>query len=327
MNIYDIARMADVSIATVSRVLNKSGKVRSDTREKVNKIIRESGFVPSHSRNGIKSRLIGIMAASGSIPAVERNIELLVTLLEKNNFSCIISRCDTDIHMRRKCIEKFLSLKADAIMIDGTFFLDTAAGSDTFLSELKKTPVMIINGFISHPNVSSTICNTAEMLQNVTHSYLRKKNVLPLFLFSDMSAYSIELLDAYKNALLLCNNEPEARHMHLCRDYIHVKEFLDTLYIENNFPNLIICSNDLTALMCLRYFHENGISCPGDSELICCSGSCLPEYAVPPVSCIYMRNELICNTAVNSLKGILSNTEMPTHNIIPAEYIKRESTN
>ena len=46
-NIYDIARMAGVSIATVSRVLNNSGKVSEKTRRKVEEIIREIDYTPN----------------------------------------------------------------------------------------------------------------------------------------------------------------------------------------------------------------------------------------------------------------------------------------
>ena len=45
--IYDVAGMARVSMATVSRVLNNPDKVNSKTKDKVLKIIDELGYVPN----------------------------------------------------------------------------------------------------------------------------------------------------------------------------------------------------------------------------------------------------------------------------------------
>lgn len=43
----DIAKMAGVSIATVSRVINKSGKVAKETEEKILQIMKENNYVPN----------------------------------------------------------------------------------------------------------------------------------------------------------------------------------------------------------------------------------------------------------------------------------------
>ncbi len=47
MNIYDIARLSGVSIATVSRVVNDSPKVSDKTKEKVRKVMEENNYTPN----------------------------------------------------------------------------------------------------------------------------------------------------------------------------------------------------------------------------------------------------------------------------------------
>ncbi|MDD3820431.1 MAG: LacI family DNA-binding transcriptional regulator, partial [Spirochaetales bacterium] len=64
MNIYDIASKAGVSVATVSRVLNNSPRVSQKSKEKVQRIMDEEGYVPNIfarglSLNSVKS--IGIL--------------------------------------------------------------------------------------------------------------------------------------------------------------------------------------------------------------------------------------------------------------------------
>ena len=56
MNIYDIAKKANVSVATVSRVINRNGPVKESTRKKVEKAIAESHYTPSAIARSLSSR-------------------------------------------------------------------------------------------------------------------------------------------------------------------------------------------------------------------------------------------------------------------------------
>lgn len=77
MNIYDIAKKANVSPATVSRVLNGNQSVREKTRKKVQQIIDESNYVPNS------------LARSLSVGDI-RNIAFLAPDIENSFFSKIL---------------------------------------------------------------------------------------------------------------------------------------------------------------------------------------------------------------------------------------------
>ena len=67
MNIYDIANMAGVSIATVSRVINGSDKVTDKTRQKVMHVIEDVGYTPNIFAQGMIAgsiRTVGILVPS-----------------------------------------------------------------------------------------------------------------------------------------------------------------------------------------------------------------------------------------------------------------------
>ena len=68
--VYDVARLAGVSTATVSRVMRGSDLVRADTRERVLAVIDEVGFVPDASAQGLSRRrkeIIGLVALERGI--------------------------------------------------------------------------------------------------------------------------------------------------------------------------------------------------------------------------------------------------------------------
>ena len=327
MNIYDIAEKAGVSIATISRVLNGNGKVHPRTKEKILKIIKETGFVPTKNRNTSKSRTIAIVCSSFKNPTVSENVEMLSRLIEKNNFRCMLSFCDSDIHDKRKTIERLVEHKVDAIIIDGISFLDPVSDNNSYiLSPVNRTPVMVINGVINHPKAYSIICDMEDALRNLVTSYIKKGTSDILFLFNDMWSYSINLLECFKNIYSLNNVEADINYTHMCKDYTQLKEYLMKLDTMAMRPKLIICSTDLLAVYCMKYFREAGITCPNEIELISCGGSEYVNYCTPSVSSIHGRNELMCTTAVNSLIGILNNTEVPSKTILSAEFVKKEST-
>lgn len=57
--IYDVAREAGVSIATVSKVLNKSGRISVNTREKVGRVMAELNYQPSMVASALTNRRTG----------------------------------------------------------------------------------------------------------------------------------------------------------------------------------------------------------------------------------------------------------------------------
>lgn len=72
VSIKDIAKIANVSIATVSNVINGTGRVSSETASKVNKVIRELQFVPSASARSLKDKNSHLIAVV--VPFIEKGI-------------------------------------------------------------------------------------------------------------------------------------------------------------------------------------------------------------------------------------------------------------
>src|SRR5713101_3381364 len=73
LTILDIARLAGVSTATVSRVLNQKQDVDPKTRERILRIMEEQGFVPNIAASGLagrRSRLLGALVPSLTWPLV-----------------------------------------------------------------------------------------------------------------------------------------------------------------------------------------------------------------------------------------------------------------
>ena len=120
ISIKEIAKMANVSVATVSRVINNNGRFSKETKEKVEALIKEYGYttnIAAKSLRTSKSKTIGLI-----VPNIDNAwFSQLALAIEKqffdNNYSVFICNTSQD---EKKEVAYFKSL--DSKMVDGIIF-------------------------------------------------------------------------------------------------------------------------------------------------------------------------------------------------------------
>ncbi len=118
--IDDIARLAGVSKATVSRVLNHKPDVDPTTRERILRIVEEQGFVPSITASGLaggQSRLIGVLVPSFTWPFIPDVMRGISEVIGFTQYEIILYSINDRIrghdyeHEHRQVIDRILSTK------------------------------------------------------------------------------------------------------------------------------------------------------------------------------------------------------------------------
>jgi len=97
LTIMDIARLAGVSKKTVSRVINHSGLVKDDTREKVLKIVEEHGFRPDPQARALALRRSYLVALLSDQPNPQYVVDIqsgILDALEATSYQLVIRPCD-----------------------------------------------------------------------------------------------------------------------------------------------------------------------------------------------------------------------------------------
>ncbi|QKJ86440.1 Trehalose operon transcriptional repressor [Paramixta manurensis] len=93
LTIKDIARLSGVGKSTVSRVLNNEGKVSQQTRERVEAVIREQGFIPSKSAQAMRGqsdKIIGIIVSRLDSPSENQSVRAILPLLYEQGYDSIL---------------------------------------------------------------------------------------------------------------------------------------------------------------------------------------------------------------------------------------------
>ncbi len=111
--IQDIARLAGVSKATVSRVLNQKSNVDPVTRERVLRVMKEQGYVPSITATGLaggRSRLIGVLTPPITWPGVPEIMSGVAATLARSSYEMVLYGF-TPEHDPSDVLDRILAMK------------------------------------------------------------------------------------------------------------------------------------------------------------------------------------------------------------------------
>lgn len=324
MNIYEISQLAGVSIATVSRVLNNSPNVNAKTKAKIEKIINDNKYTPTKpGKKRRPVRTIGILCNSISNPHSATIIENISTALRNMNFDTLLINCKNDINEKRIASQHFSNLNVSAIIIEGTDFLSYDQSENSYLLKTAdKTPIILLNSYLKHPNIYSILCDEGSLIFSLTEEYIKQNKINILLLFSSMSAYCTPLIEAFSHAFYMHNLETLPEQLHLCsQGFEDAYKYVDNLLKSDKQIDVIITTNDIIALGAQKAVRDNGLIIPDDIKISGMGNTYIAEIA--ELSSINCKHKEISDAAVSTINAILNNTPSPTRITFPAEIIKR----
>lgn len=121
-NILDIANLAGVSKSTVSRYLN-GGSVSDKTRQKIDKIVKETGFKPNQFAQSLKAKrtnMIGVIVPRLNSYASNETLLGIETTLRSQNYQTLIANTDLSLDLELNAIKTFHTSKVDGIILLAT---------------------------------------------------------------------------------------------------------------------------------------------------------------------------------------------------------------
>ena len=142
MTINEIARLAGVSRATVSRYLN-DGYVSEEKRERIRQVVEQTGYQPSAQAQMLrtkKTRLVGVIIPKINSDTVSRMVAGISDVLAKKGYQLLLANTNNDIEEELKYLRLFRDNQVDGILFIATIF---TARHKKALKECK-VPVVIL---------------------------------------------------------------------------------------------------------------------------------------------------------------------------------------
>lgn len=327
--IKDIAHRAGVSIATVSRVFNKTQNVREKTAKRVLKAAEELNYFPNKvaRRMRVKSQdslIIGLILTDMGNPFFSELARGVEDVAYQNKQATLICNTDENPEKEHFYIDSMLSEKASGIIIAPT------AGNVDFLNRLKSQnyPIVCVDRYPEGLNIDTVTTN------NERGAYLAIKRLIELGhkkigIICGIKGISTTegRLDGYKKALKEFGI-PVDKELIIYKNYKETggREAMKELLSLNSLPTAVFSTNNLMTLGCFEEMYEQDVRIPQDMAIIGFDDMSWSMALNPPLTAIKQPSYELGVNAAELLIKRLNDTKRNTMNmVLNPELVVRQS--
>lgn len=329
ITIYDVAREAGVSMATVSRVVNGNPNVKPSTRKKVNDAIERLGYRPNAVARGLASKkttTVGVIIPDISrlfFAELARGVEDIATMYKYN---IILSNSDKNKEKELSLFNTMLGKQVDGIVFMG------ADITDEHLEEFKKSPVPVVMAAVSEaagdlPVVSIDYEQGA--FDAVTYLLERgHKNIGFVGGPLQEPINGEKKLSGYRRALKEAGIEFNKEYV-FDGDYSHESGINAIKAFEglNESPTAIFVATDEMALGVIHGAQDMGLNVPNDLEVIGFNNSKLATMVRPQLTTVVQPMYDVGAVAMRLLTKLINKEEVDEKQVILPHRIEvRQST-
>jgi LacI family transcriptional regulator len=326
-NIRDVAVAANVSPATVSRVIN-GGPVNAKTRERVQQIIHKLDFKPNASARSLglrKAGMIGVIVPSMVYAFYSQIVEGIARSLAESRYEMAL-RISYHKSGAEEMIMRLLGEKrADAlIIITPRDFQNQLEG--VFPNDL---PAVFIDGF-PHRHISAVSGDNFDGgYQAGRHLIALGHRDLGVILGPRSSPESEQRLDGFRFALNQANIELNEVYIRYA-DYMTEggqKAAIDLLDLPKP-PSAIFCVNDLMAYGLYLAAESRGINIPAKLSVVGYDDSPMSQWVRPTLTSVRQPTYAMGEKAVSYILDLIQGRTKKESNefLLPVELINRSST-
>jgi LacI family transcriptional regulator len=325
--IRDVAKLAGVSVATVSRVLNKNGYVNKETEQKVTRAIEQLGYQPNAVARGLAGKRTGTIAlilpdiANPFFPEIARAVE---DVAHRHGYTVILCNSDDQGHKEQSYIEVLKKKYIDGII----FASNTLGEEDVQKMQRNKIPLVVID---RAPN--RQLCSVIRS-RNYEGAKLAVQHLLDAGCNKIAHIYGPQEFVTAKERL--AGYEESVMHFPwfspslMVPGYFRVDGGLNAvkeLLAKHPDVDGIFAGNDLMAIGALKGLHQLGVRVPHDVALIGFDGISLTEITEPELSTvaqpIYEMGSLAAKVLIEKIETGLE--EIQLHEL-DVTIVEREST-
>ncbi|WMY72390.1 LacI family DNA-binding transcriptional regulator [Buttiauxella selenatireducens] len=327
MTLYDVAKHAQVSYQTVSRVINQAEHVSDKTRRKVEASMRALNYVPNRVAQQLAGKLsqnIGLVTSNLSLHAPSQIASAIKTQASKLHFNVMMSMIEQpDIEACKNAVNSLLSQRVDGLIINIPLEDEQA---QTLTEMCGHVPVLFLDVSPALNSDSITFDATAGTHLAIEHLVAQGHQRIAL-LNGPLTSVSARLrLEGWQQALAQHQLHAAAQ---LQGDWSSQSGYLQTLALlgqGGKFTALLV-ANDQMALGALRALNESGLSVPGHVSVIGYDDTEDSACFIPPLTTIKQDFKALGSASVDRLLEQIHSPNQPVQaSVLPVTLIERKTT-
>jgi len=329
MNIYKIAKLAEVSIATVSRVINNSPSVRQETRERIKAILKDSGYVPNAIARSLatnETKTIGVMTTNVRDSYYTAAIYTIEQEFKRYGYNVILCNTGTELKDKREYLKILLQKKVDGIILVGSVFKEKDNNSHIYHAAAS-VPVVMLNSFLPGENVYSVVCDDGNGVARAVEWLYERGHRDMVYLYDVLSFAGMSKIEGFRNTMASLHLQIHPFgivrvEQNTAGGYRGV-ELLEQYGV--TFTALL-ASEDIIAAGAIKRLTEKGKSVPHDVAVFGHNNSNIAMCINPELSSVDSKVETIALLTARTLYQALNGQEASAKTVIMPDLVIRASS-
>ena len=335
--LYDVAREAGVSTATVSRVVHGHDRVKASTRQRVLAVIEALGYVPDGAAQSLsrqRKQVVGLVAVESRSPDsdieqtsllfVEEVLRGVEASLGEIGWSLLISF----LHASDSAYQRLQSMSGK---VDGLLIAEGIVSSQQLARLAARLPIVLVAGSPDEPNVDVVDADNRSGTKALVSHLVEVHNRTRLFYVSGppdapdavarRSAFN-EVVAGYKSGVTACGIY-EGRFA-----AISGKQAAQEILArgKRDLPDAVICANDQMAIGAMRELQACGIRVPADIAVVGFDDIYPGTLIAPPLTTVRQPMRLLGEHACSRLLERIADPSLPHRvELLPTTLVVRES--
>lgn len=341
LTIKDIAELANVSIATVSRVLNNNSWVSDKTREKVQKVIDEHHFSPNlmaRSMISRKSMTLAVVVSDITSPYFATLVEQIEKACQQAGYKIVLF--DTQSANKRsgssqviaedQIFSTIIDSQLDGVIILGgnIDYLKIPPGYLEGLQKLIATlPVIVVGRKLAHYAYTCVQRDQVNCVKMVTRYLLEKGHRDIAFIGGSPGVYMTgQRVSAFHETMQQAGIASEHARVVETNFYPqHGYEAITQLLKSGHpLPQALLAINDRVAMGAIRALKDNNLNVPDDIAVASCEYFLGSEYYVPRLTTVDHQNNVLGQQVILQMMTLLQDM-LPDSPEIPPLLLTGES--
>ena len=329
LSVKDIARLAGVSVATVSRVMNQNGRFSSETEARILKIIEENNYQPNLLARGLRTNKVKVIGVI--VPDITNDFFAQITLTLQNalfgmDYSTII--CNTN---EIESVENRYRQMLQAQQVSGLVYI-----SGEFSEGRRNLPIPTV--YIDRKPLNQTDKEEYVLIESdnelggrqATTELIEKGcRKLAILRFKETVSSHRGRYEGFKDCLQK-HNIPFNPNLMRKVDRVGVlsgQQAVEDLLAQGEEFDGIFCTADMLALGALKALQKHNVAVPEQVKLVGFDDSSYSQLAYPEITTIRQSVETFGNLAAQTLMAMIENEPLKQyHYQLPTQLIVRGST-
>lgn len=332
VTIYDIAKLLNLSPATVSRALNDHPAINSNTKDIITAKAKEMGYRSNAFASNLRrqrTKTIGVIVPrlnSNFVSCVLAGMEKIANEL---GYNLIISQSLESVKKEKANAKTMYDSRVDGLLVSLAYDTEDIEHLDVFIK--KGIPLLFFDRVSTHKKCTSIVIDNVKAGYDATSHLIEQgcKRIVHITgnlkrnVYADrLKGFKLALMDhgiAYEDSLLVITDMSREAGL----------EATQRLLASDTPPDGIFATNDLCAVGCIGAIKQAGLGVPHDIAVVGFNNDPVSQVIDPNLTTVHYpgeeMGEIAAQSLINHLNGLM-NIQTTNTIILHSELIVRESS-